>query len=29
MMPTDESVDKSAQNDAYFNALQMTGANPT
>lgn len=29
MMATDESVDKSAQNDAYFNALQMTGANPT
>jgi hypothetical protein len=28
MMPTDESVDKSAKNDAYFNALQMTGANP-
>lgn len=24
MMPTDESVDKSAKNDAYFNALQMT-----
>lgn len=29
MVATDESVDKSAQNDAYFNALQMTGANPT
>lgn len=29
MMPTDESVDKSATNDAYFNALQMIGANPT
>jgi len=29
MMATDESVDKSAQNDAYFNALQMIGANPT
>ena len=29
MMPTDESVDKSAKNDAYFNALQMIGANPT
>jgi len=29
MMATDESVDKSAQNDAYFNALQMTGLNPT
>lgn len=29
MMPTDESVDKSATNDAYFNALQMVGANPT
>lgn len=29
MMATDESVDKSAQNDAYFNALSMTGANPT
>jgi len=28
MMPTDESVDKAAKNDAYFNALQMTGANP-
>ena len=28
LMPTDESVDKSAKNDAYFNALQMTGANP-
>lgn len=28
MMPTDESVDKFAKNDAYFNALQMTGANP-
>lgn len=24
MMATDESVDKSAKNDAYFNALQMT-----
>lgn len=29
MMATDETVDKSAQNDAYFNALQMIGANPT
>ena len=29
MVATDETVDKSAQNDAYFNALQMTGANPT
>jgi len=29
MVATDESVDKSAQNDAYFNALQMIGANPT
>ncbi len=28
LVPTDESVDKSAKNDAYFNALQMTGANP-
>lgn len=28
LMPTDESVDKTAKNDAYFNALQMTGANP-
>ena len=24
MMPTDETVDKSAKNDIYFNALQMT-----
>lgn len=29
MVATDESVDKSAQNDAYFNALQMIGINPT
>lgn len=28
LVPTDESVDKTAKNDAYFNALQMTGANP-
>ena len=28
MMPTDETVDKSARNDAYFNALQMVMANP-
>ena len=28
MMPTDETVDKSARNDAYFNALQMTSVNP-
>jgi hypothetical protein len=28
MMPTDESVDKNARNDAYFNALNMAGANP-
>jgi len=28
MMPTDESVDKTAMNDAYFNALQMTLSNP-
>ena len=28
MTPTDETVDKNAKNDAYFNALQMTGANP-
>ena len=28
MMPTDETVNKSAMNDAFFNALQMQGANP-
>ena len=28
MMPTNESVDKSTMNDAYFNALNMIGANP-
>lgn len=28
MMPTNESVDKTAMNDAYFNALNMIGANP-
>jgi hypothetical protein len=28
MMPTDESVDKNAMNDTYFNALQMTMTNP-
>lgn len=28
MMPTNETVDKSARNDAYFNALQMVMANP-
>ena len=28
MMPTSETVDKTAKNDAYFNALQMIGANP-
>lgn len=28
MMPTDESVDKTAMNDTYYNALQMTAANP-
>ena len=27
-MPTSETVDKTAKNDAYFNALQMIGANP-
>ena len=29
MTPTDESVDKSTMNDAYFNALNMIGANPS
>ena len=28
MMPTNETIDKTAMNDAMFNALQMTGANP-
>lgn len=28
MMPTDETIDKTAMNDAMFNALQMTGVNP-
>jgi len=28
MMPTDETIDKSAMNDAMFNALQIQGANP-
>jgi len=28
MMATDESVDKAAKNDTYFNSLQMTAANP-
>jgi hypothetical protein len=28
MMPTNETVDKAAQNDAYFNALQWTMQNP-
>jgi len=28
LMPTSETGDKSQMNDAYFNALQMTGANP-
>jgi len=28
MAPTSETVDKAAKNDAYFNALQMIGANP-
>lgn len=28
MMPTNETVDKAAQNDAYFNAIQMMGQNP-
>lgn len=28
MMPTDESVDKAAMNDAYYNALQLTLSNP-
>jgi len=28
MMASDDSVDKPAKNDAYFNALNMTGANP-
>lgn len=28
MMPTDESIDKAAMNDAMFNALQMVQANP-
>jgi len=28
MMASDDSVDKAAKNDAYFNALNMTGANP-
>lgn len=28
MMATNESVDKQAMNDAYFNALQMQNANP-
>lgn len=28
MMPTNESVDKSTMNDAYFNSLNMVGANP-
>lgn len=29
MMPTNESVDKTTMNDAYFNALNMIGANPS
>jgi len=29
MMPTNETVDKSARNDANFNALQMVMTNPT
>lgn len=29
LTPTNDSVDKAAKNDAYYNALQMTGANPT
>jgi len=28
IMPTDESVDKSAKNDTYYNALQLISANP-
>jgi hypothetical protein len=28
LMPTTETGDKSTQNDAYFNTLQMIGANP-
>lgn len=28
MMPTNESVDKTTMNDAYFNALNLIGANP-
>jgi hypothetical protein len=28
MMPTDETVDKAAKNDTYFNALQMIASNP-
>jgi len=29
MMPTDDSVDKSAKNDAYYNALALISANPS